>query len=56
MKKKEAAKSNTKPALRAAHDYVKAQIALMKKHGHGPKLSRDEFEELVAKVERATIS
>jgi len=42
------------PVAKAAREYVKAQLEVMKRHGHSPKLSTGQYEALVTKIERAT--
>jgi hypothetical protein len=47
-------KREDKVVVKAAKEYVARQIATMKAHGKAPKLSTDDFNEIVRKVAEAT--
>jgi hypothetical protein len=51
--------AQTKPikdpkAVKAAREYVRQQIATMKAHGAAPRLSADDFKDIVHQVAAAT--
>ena len=50
----QATKDNNKNAIKAAEKYVRQQIATMKEHGSAPKISADDFKDMVQKVAAAS--